>query len=1408
MTYFTKMKNTLRKRAVLIPILVIFSISQIFSKTLDTIIFGNTTSETNHSLISNTTQIIGGALSQSARQCLPLSTVDINGGDLTFTMKIDPSKRNYVTVKFWGEDETTYTADMGRLYLYVPLDGINYSISGRHESDYTALSLDGSKAPLPGRFFYSTTMLPLWMTKGKTTLTIKIVSTGRIYGLGSGLAPSGNYQYLMDSPSRGIYKAFSHTEAMLDVSGEVNGSIPTIGTPSLAAETILNSGGTYFTLINNRINNRLSATTSVTGFTTEDVEYLAKSYSVPNLAGYNNLAVVKKVVALIDAFTNDYYDNNSSVSDGGNEGWGGRYGHLGYAICLLKDQLQNWLDVTIRYKSGFKTRREAWGDMLTASRDYGRMNRRTITNQTCWADQSIYCANKGLLTLGDSRAFSETDAQRYLKEAVGILPWLGNDLPDGGSSKPWGSNYYQITEKGLSREFGYVGTNYGEMSPFAARFYRLTGNTEFKQQAIKMIKARINFRRPAIQMSGSTYYWAMEGIGLLSWRGVNECDGNYANQIAYGDRAADFGGMYCAATTLDPDLIAYAKQMLTDKQFFESLSSLSGTFIANLDVFADYTSVKNATGSSAKIPMTSGQADFVWTDEENGIAAIKHGDDRLWISAYWQANAGINSLARFHYSTSTYDQYGVMETSPQFRNSGSYAVRSATVDNNVQSSLPDNPVHAYSGEILPIAISELMPDATIKGKADFYSFRFGKYLFGMNMSATQPAKLRLPHATQNATELISGTAITDTLISVGTHASKIVYLSSVIDSLAVPVAPLMLYIADNSVPKVTLNWTESSGAATYKVKRSLTKGGPYTAIASNLTSAAYTDKSSSSNSYYVVSAVNVNGESNNSVEIAVSSYATDLPKITSSLSVSAVVGTNFMYTITSLYTPTSFAATGLPDSLILNTSNGIISGKPVKPGTYNISISATNSTGTVSSNLVLTISASQSPAITSAATATAYVGVPFGYKTDATNSPTIYNATGLPTGFSINTSTGLINGKFSSTGTYTISLNASNSAGTATKNLQVTVLNPPVPEVTSELTATALAGKPFSYYIIASYAPTSYSASGLPTGLVLNNTTGEISGAISVSGIYSVTLRASNTGGTSTASTLKITVLLTPPSSWIDADIVASGVSITDGYSTYAASPEVFTINGAGNDIGQVSDSYHFLYQPLKGDGTLIARVASRTLSGSGGDKIGIMIRESADANAKSVFLTIDYGTKKVRFPVRSTTGAIMKYYAENETTINGNTIPIWFKIERIGSTFNGYMSLDNATWTLVGTNSVSMTDSVLVGMAVCSRATAFDVTAFDNVAFTGFSTGVNLPTEINFQIYPNPVFDYVKIDLPDSYIAESQLIILDLLGKEWINKRLNSSQELVHLNKLPKGTYILVLRTKTDNEFKKIIKK
>jgi cellulose 1,4-beta-cellobiosidase len=89
-----------------------------------------------------------------------------------------------------------------------------------------------------------------------------------------------------------------------------------------------------------------------------------------------------------------------------------------------------------------------------------------------------------------------------------------------------------------------------------------------------------------------------------------------------------------------------------------------------------------------------------------------------------------------------------------------------------------------------------------------------------------------------------------------------------------PAAPTGLTAtADDS--QVSLTWTASSGAGSYNVKRATVSGGPYAVIASGIATTNFADPTATNGTtyFYVVSAVNLGGESANSNEAS----ATPMP---------------------------------------------------------------------------------------------------------------------------------------------------------------------------------------------------------------------------------------------------------------------------------------------------------------------------------------------------------------------------------------------------------------------------------------------------------------------------------------------------------------------------------------------------
>ena len=142
----------------------------------------------------------------------------------------------------------------------------------------------------------------------------------------------------------------------------------------------------------------------------------------------------------------------------------------------------------------------------------------------------------------------------------------------------------------------------------------------------------------------------------------------------------------------------------------------------------------------------------------------------------------------------------------------------------------------------------------------------------------------------------------------------------------------------------------------------------------------------------------------------------------------------------------------------------------------------------------------------------------------------------------------------------------------------------------SSFTATGAANGSFTYRISASGNPTSYGATGLPAGLLLNTTTGEITGTPTVGGTYSVTVSATNAGGTRSATlTLNFTDEFDAlRKKWRDtliADVISkttssinsravdyqttmvyalTGVKVVNGGSDYTSVPTVVVSGGGG----------------------------------------------------------------------------------------------------------------------------------------------------------------------------------------------------------------------------------------------------
>ncbi|MGC2830144.1 MAG: IPT/TIG domain-containing protein, partial [Candidatus Acidiferrum sp.] len=193
------------------------------------------------------------------------------------------------------------------------------------------------------------------------------------------------------------------------------------------------------------------------------------------------------------------------------------------------------------------------------------------------------------------------------------------------------------------------------------------------------------------------------------------------------------------------------------------------------------------------------------------------------------------------------------------------------------------------------------------------------------------------------------------------------------------------------------------------------------------------------------------------------------------------------------------------------------------------------------------------------------------------------------------------------------------------------------------------------------------------------------------------------------------------PTPWLDQDVGQVGLA---GSATFASG--VFTVKGAGSGTGtgSTSDGDHFVYQPLPGDGTIVARVAS--VQGSSA-QAGVMIRETLNPGATDGNTFYWNGNSYVSFFYRSTTGG-----GATGGSQGGLSLPYWVKLVRSGNIISAYRSSNGTTWTQTGSNqTITMAQNVYIGLVVSStNTTALATATFDNVSVTigttPFVTGVS----------------------------------------------------------------------------------
>lgn len=728
---------------------------------IDQIVLGDSASEKSHEFSTDHAEVCEGALDETARRLLPLSPASHNGGWIAFTMKVDPQRQNYVTAKFWGSDKGQ---GAGRLLLYA--EGLQAGY--RHEADYDVLNQCDDEGEAPGRFFFETVPLPLSLTRGKNTLSLKIASLGPMWPYGTTFT---QYQKDLTQPTRGIYRVYTHTNPrFVPDPSEKQGKAPEAAVRmGPGEEVIAESKQTVVKRLSDLLAKPMPAgRTSGQKDRLPRLKLMAEAWSTSWTPAFHDLRAIEQIIQDGDSLAADFASKPAFAESD----WSGA-GPLGEALVRTWPEIKKRLDQSIIIAGSPQLRREAWANALRKSIDYWRTHRRSYTNQSMIVDWNLYTANRGLHLLQPNLALPEERAIRYVYEAVGLEPWLGSDTrndglhvqdtPDRGTAKPFGSNYYLITRKGLSRELGWVGT-YGEtILHFTCEMAEFTGDEKIRQQLAKIQHARMYFRYPGLDAEG---YRCMK---LAS-----EMD----------NRTAHFplsGSAYAAPNVreswwmevpalLEHDSIAAgaAQQSLADGQYFAYVRSRLRDadtlgMMRNVD---QYAKVKSLAPSAYRLPATPGQADFAFADEEDAVVAFKDGDAFVFANLYYRAERAVNGVARVLEISPTMTRLSTLRIRTEADSSGRTYTRPDWIDGIRSRGLPPpgEDIHqAWAGEVLPIA--RRPDDATMPaygnwgpfvGKAALYEARYGPWLILMNSSQSREFPLNIPSEFAGSRDLVSG----------------------------------------------------------------------------------------------------------------------------------------------------------------------------------------------------------------------------------------------------------------------------------------------------------------------------------------------------------------------------------------------------------------------------------------------------------------------------------------------------------------------------------------------------------------------------------------------------------------------------------------------------------------------------
>jgi regulation of enolase protein 1 (concanavalin A-like superfamily) len=179
------------------------------------------------------------------------------------------------------------------------------------------------------------------------------------------------------------------------------------------------------------------------------------------------------------------------------------------------------------------------------------------------------------------------------------------------------------------------------------------------------------------------------------------------------------------------------------------------------------------------------------------------------------------------------------------------------------------------------------------------------------------------------------------------------------------------------------------------------------------------------------------------------------------------------------------------------------------------------------------------------------------------------------------------------------------------------------------------------------------------------------------------------------------------PTGWSNVDLGSPGVA---GSASEASG--IFTVLGAGVNDWQV-DKGQFVYKTALADCAIQTKVTYRQGGDSTNARAGVMIRNGLGSNNSWIFVGLTgWG---VHWKMHPNGGDDWGY----QELGNGETIPYWVKITRVGSTLTAWKSTDGTSWTSL--TSMTLSGPVYLGLIVSSNTSNSLTTGkFESVLASG----------------------------------------------------------------------------------------